>query len=89
MIDLNTIRDVKVLEEMKKDLTLFITDPIILEIYKEDYDFGEEDYKDDKDQAEYLLGQVEKRIKGLNQSLSKRTANRNKKSVKKENTSTQ
>ena len=65
MIDLNTIRDVKVLEEMKKDLTLFITDPIILEIYKEDYDFGEEDYKDDKDQALYLLDLVEKKIKLL------------------------
>jgi predicted nucleotidyltransferase component of viral defense system len=73
MIDLNQIRSLKPLEEMKKDLTDFIgiDRAVMLEVYEEHYQWGEEDYEADLEQVKDLLEQVEKRIKSLGHHLSK------------------
>lgn len=65
MIELNRIRSTKTLETMKKDLSEFITNPAIVEIYEEQYGWGPEDYEADKEQAIDLLVQVEKRLLSL------------------------
>ena len=73
MIDLNKIRSLKPLEEMKKDLTDFIgiDRAIMVQVYDEQYHWGEEDYEADLEQVQDLLEQVEKRIKSLSHHLSK------------------
>lgn len=68
MIDLNRIRSIKVLEEMKRDLTEFITNPDVLAVYLAE-DCGEEDYEADKEQAAELLELVERRMKSLSRFL--------------------
>ena len=65
MIDLNKIRDVKKLEEMKADLTEFLANPDVKKVYLEVWGWGEEDYDADREQAEYMLEQVERRLKSL------------------------
>jgi len=82
MIDLSRIRSVKTLEEMKSDLTEFITNPIMLQLYIEDYQWEENDYNDDKEEAQYLLEKVEQRIKSLNHLSKRQDSPRSKKSGK-------
>lgn len=65
MIDLTRIRSITKLEEMKKDLEFFISEPAIAEIYLKDYDWGEEDLDADRESATYLVGRIETRIKSL------------------------
>lgn len=68
MINLNRIRSIKVLEEMKRDLTEFITNPDVLPVYLTE-NCGEEDYEADKEQAIELLELVERRIKSLSRFI--------------------
>lgn len=65
MIDLTRIRSKNVLSKMKNDLDYFINEPIIKEIYLSDYNWNEDDYEADKEDAIYLLSKVEKRIESL------------------------
>ena len=73
MIDVNKIRSMKTLEAMKKVLSEFISfdHATMVEVYAEEYGWGEEDYEADKDSATYLLEQVERRMKSLGKHLSK------------------
>ena len=66
MIDLTRIRSIKTLEDMKKDLEFFIREPIIAEIYLEDYGWDEEDLGADRDEAQYCIEKIDKRIASLN-----------------------
>ncbi len=65
MINLNLLRSVKTLESMKKDLEFFIKEPIIKEIYDKDYDWDENDYEADREEAAYLIEMINLRIKSL------------------------
>lgn len=65
MIDISKIRSIKVLEEMKKDLEFFITDPIVKDIYVNDMKCEEEDFLADKDDSEFLLDKINAKIKTL------------------------
>jgi hypothetical protein len=73
MIDLNRIRSLKTLESMRKILADFIAfDPVMMkDVYMTDYGWGEEDYEADKDNASYLLEQVERRMKSLGRHLAR------------------
>ncbi len=73
MIEVNKIRSMKTLEAMKKVLSEFIgfDHATMVQVYAEDYGWGEEDFEADKDNASYLLEQVEKRMKSLGRHLSK------------------
>jgi hypothetical protein len=71
MIDLNRIRSLKTLTNIKKLLTEFISNPIIPQIYKEDCDWSEEDYTSDKEQATELLEKVNHRMESLGKFLEK------------------
>lgn len=73
MIDLSRIRSLKPLEEMKRDLTEFITfDPkVMVEVYEEQYEWGKEDYEADLEQVKDFLEQVERRIKSLGNHIKK------------------
>lgn len=72
MIDLNKTRSMKILDEMKKDLTSFITDPIMQQIYVEDKGWSVQDYEDDKEQAQDFLEMVNRRMESLGKYLSKK-----------------
>jgi hypothetical protein len=73
MIDVNKIRSMKTLEAMQKVLSEFLgfDHATMVEVYAEDYGWGEEDFEADKDNASYLLEQIEKRMKSLGRHLSK------------------
>jgi hypothetical protein len=73
MIELNKVRTMKTLEAMQKPLKEFITFDrnTMISVYAEDFGWGEEDYEADKEQAEYLLEQVERRMKSLGHHLAK------------------
>ena len=72
MIEVNKIRSMKTLEDMRKVLNEFIgfDAATMIAVYAEEYDWGEEDYEADKDGASYLLEQVERRMKSLGRHLS-------------------
>ncbi len=72
-MDLNKIRTMKTLEAVQKPLKEFVTfdRPTMVAVYVEDFGWGEDDYEADKEQAEYLLEQVERRMKSLGHHLSK------------------
>ena len=72
MIDLNKTRSMKALEEMKRDLTSFITDPIMQQIYVEDKGWSIQDYEDDKEQASEVLDNVNRRMESLGKYLAKK-----------------
>jgi len=72
MIDLNKTRSMKTLEEMKRDLTSFITDPIMQQIYVEDKGWSIQDYEDDKEQAQDFLDMVNRRMESLGRYLAKK-----------------
>jgi cellulose biosynthesis protein BcsQ len=76
MIDLNKIRSLKTLNEMKKDLKEFVTNPVILTVYIEDYGWGMEDYEADKEAAEELLEKIERRYLSLEKYLKGQTIKR-------------
>ena len=71
MIDVNRIRSLKTLEEMRGDLLAFLSNPEIKNIYLEDHKWGEEDYDADKESVELLLERVEHRIKSLGKFVAK------------------
>ncbi len=62
----------KTLQGMKDDLKEFLEfDPkVMIATYAKDFDWGEEDYAADMEQASYLLEQVERRMKSLGRHLS-------------------
>lgn len=72
MTDLNKTRSMKILEEMKKDLISFITDPIMQQIYVEDKGWSIQDYEDDKEQAQDILEKVIRRMESLGRYLTKK-----------------
>jgi len=74
MIDLNKTRSMKTLEEMKRDLTSFITDPVIQQIYVEDKGWSIQDYEDDKEQAQDFLEMVNRRMESLGRYLAKKSS---------------
>lgn len=73
MIELNKIRTMKTLEAMQKPLKEFVDfdRTTMVTVYVEDLGWGEDDYEADKEKAEYLLEQVERRMKSLGHHLSK------------------
>lgn len=73
MMDLNKIRNMKTLEAIHKPLKDFIASDraeMVL-VYSKHFGWGEEDYEADKEKAEYLLEQVERRMKSLGHHLAK------------------
>ena len=75
MIDLNKIRSLRTLEEMKDDLANFLAfDRTIMLAEYESQNWGEEDYEADKEEASDLLEQVEHRIKSLDKHLKRQKA---------------
>lgn len=81
MIDLNRIRSLKTLEEMKQILTDFISfDPtVIVSIYEEENDWGKVDYEADIEEAKEFLEHVEKRMKSLGNYLNNPNKDKKKK----------
>jgi hypothetical protein len=71
MIDLNRIRNLKELEEMKGDLLEFINNPEIANVYVEDYGWGPEDFEADTEEVKRLLEKIERRMKSLDRYLTK------------------
>lgn len=72
MMDLNKIRSLRTLEEMKDDLANFLAfDRTIMLAEYERQKWGEEDYEADKEEATDLLEQVEHRIKSLDKHLKR------------------
>jgi hypothetical protein len=72
MIELNRIRSLKTLEDLKKDLTEFINFDrvVLLAVYAEEYGWGEDDLDADLEQAAETLAQVERRAKSLGRHLA-------------------
>jgi hypothetical protein len=74
-IDLNRIRSMKKLEEIKADINFFLNEPIVKEIYIEKTDDdeygGEEGWRDDVEDAKELLDKVERRIASLGKYLKR------------------
>lgn len=73
MIELSKIRTMKTLEAMQKSLKEFVTfdKPTMLLVYAEEFEWGSEDYEADLEQANYMLEQVERRMKSLGHHLAK------------------
>jgi hypothetical protein len=72
MIELNRIRSMETLENLKKDLTDFINldRATMLKIYEWD-EFGEEDLDADLEKVNDLLEKINHRIKSLGNHLNK------------------
>lgn len=66
LAELNKVRSVEPLEDMQSTLKEFLTNPVILKIYVEDLEWSEDDYNNDKIDAEEALIKVERRIASLN-----------------------
>src|ERR1035441_1225582 len=73
MIELNKVRTMKALEAIQKPLRECVTfdRATMVSVYAEDFGWGEDDYEADKEQAEYLLEQVNHRMKSLAHHLAK------------------
>ena len=73
MIDLNKVRSIKTLEALHKPLKEFVNFDYatMISVYTKSYGWGEDDYEADKERAEYLLEQVERRMKSLGHYLAK------------------
>lgn len=73
MIEPNKVRSMKVLNATKEALDEFIAfdRSVMLSVYTEEYGWNEDDYEADKEQAAYLLEQVNRRMKSLGNHLSK------------------
>lgn len=74
MIDLNRIRSLKTLETIKKTLTEFLSNPEILNVYREDYGWGEEDYEADINEVKEMLESIEHRMKSLGRFIARQNA---------------
>lgn len=72
-IDLNKIRSLKTLEEMKTDLKEFLDfdRDSMIECYKEKHGWGVDDYEADVEQVKDLLEHVEKRAKSLGKFVAR------------------
>jgi hypothetical protein len=72
MIELNRIRSMETLEELRKDLTDFINydRAELLKVYAAEYGWGEEDLDADLEKVSDLLSKVERRIVSLGNYLS-------------------
>ena len=71
MMDLTRIRSLKTLETMKRNLSDFLTNTEVPNVYTEDLKWGIEDYEADVDAVKELLEAIEKRMKSLSKYLSK------------------
>jgi hypothetical protein len=73
IMDLNKIRTMKTLTAIQKPLREFVTfdRTTMVSVYTEDLGWSEDDYDADKEQAEYLLEQVDHRMKSLGHYLAK------------------
>lgn len=80
MIDLNAIRSVARLEEIKADLVEFINHPQMKEVYLTQYEWSEDDYTADIEASSELLERVERRLKSLKDFEAKKDSPRCKKS---------
>lgn len=76
MIDVNRIRNLATLEDIKVTLNEFLSHADIPKIYVEQYEWGLEDYEADREMAEELLEKVERRMKSLSNHLIKAQAKR-------------
>jgi len=74
MVDLNKIRSLRTLEEIRKDLNDFLSNPMVPEIYKEDPEGEDDDYDADKEQVIELLEKVEHRIKSLGKFVARQNS---------------
>ena len=72
MIDINKIRSIKALEELRTTLKDYLSNPEVPNIYLEQSEeWGKVDYESDKEDVINLLGQVELRIKLLTRVTEK------------------
>jgi hypothetical protein len=73
MMDLNKIRSMKALEAIREPLKEFLdfNRADMVSAYELDFGWGVEDYEADKEEAQYMLEQVEKRMKSLGHHLAK------------------
>lgn len=69
MIDLNRIRSLRTLEEMKKDLNEFLVNPDVRKVYLIDLEWSEDDYDADKEAVIELLEAIAKRERSLTNYL--------------------
>ena len=84
MIDINKIRSIRILEELRTTLNDFLSNPEVPNVYLEQSDeWGKVDYESDREDVVNLLGQVELRIKLLNRATEKqvKAVKQNKKSA--------
>lgn len=79
MIDVNKIRSMKTLETMKRVLGEFVSfdRATMVQVYADEYGWGEEDFEADKDNAIYLLEQLNRRMKSLGRHLAKEKVEKN------------
>lgn len=79
MIDLNRIRSLKTLEDLKQDLSEFIkfNRAELVAVYESEYGWGDEDLDADIETATDVLEKVEKRMKSLSNHLSRGVKERN------------
>jgi len=86
MIDLNRIRSIKTLEEIKKDLNAFLVYPDMRAVYLEDLGWSDDDYEADKESVVELLEQVERRLRSLSNYLKGQSTRRGSRLKKKSET---
>ena len=72
MIDVSKIRSKAKLQEMQKDFEYFIREPVVKQVYLEDYGWNETDYLDDVEEVTEALEIVKKRIEQLSQPAKTR-----------------
>ena len=70
-MDIAKIRSKAKLQEIQQDLEYFLREPIIKEIYLEDYKWSEEDYLADIEEVTEALEKVKRRIDQLSQPIEK------------------
>lgn len=76
MIDLNKIRSIKILEDIKADLNEFLANPVVPTVYVERMDWSLDDYEADKEMVLELLEKVEHRIASLSRFLKGKSKKR-------------
>jgi hypothetical protein len=76
MIDVNKIRSLKTLEEIKRDLHEFLDNKDVLAVYLNEYDWSQDDYEADKEMVLELLEQVDRRIASLSNFLKGKSKKR-------------
>jgi hypothetical protein len=76
MIDVNKIRSLKTLEEIKRDLNEFLSNKDILDVYLTEYAWSVDDYEADKELVVELLERVDRRIASLSNFLKGKSKKR-------------